>query len=624
MFNNKSLSPIILCIMAIILFFCLNIIADLGFKRFKIDMTDDHLFSMSSKAVEIIRKYHEPITFKLFFSNRAANGFPALKSYADRIQGFLEEFVQKSNGNIKLQIIDPQPFSEEEDLATSYGLKGVDLNNGQKVYFGLVATNSTDDVSTVPVFVLEREKFLEYDLVKMVYSLSNPKKSTVGVMTGLSMDTPMLFGNMPIPGGNGWVILEQMRQIFNVVPVKDDAEAIPDNIDVLMVAQPKGLTDKSLYAIDQFVLKGGHTLFFVDPNVENKGGSTRTDLPYPSMLNRLFNSWGVNIDPEKIVTDRLAGRKVQDDSSQKGYVEYIAWLNMRDKNLNHSEVTTSVLKELNFATAGSIEKTGKTNINFIPLVSTSKESMLMSKEFFSGIPKPNDLLKAFVPANKEFVLAARLSGEVPSAFSAGLPNGTINSNNLTKSKGSINVFIIADTDILRDDLWLTLQDLQGYKVIQTSADNGSFVVNILDYLSGSDDLIALRGRGAAIRPFTVVEALKRNAEEKFLSKEEELKERLAVTEKKLQQLQTMKGNDASLVNGQQIAEIERFRQEHTQISRQLRGVQAELNKEIEKLGSLLKFINIFVMPLLVIVFAISFFIIRKDLNKSHSNYKFKM
>lgn len=603
--------PMVYVIIAVILFVAVNIISGLGLKRFGIDFTEDNIFSLSEGSYTIIEQSNEPITLRFFFSNKLANGYPAIKAYASRIVALLEEYEALSDGKFTLQIIDPEPLSDDEDLAISYGLKGAPVDNqGTQIYFGLVATNSVDESRLIPIFTFDREAFIEYDLSRIIHDLSGSSKPTVGVISALPIDTPSFMGVPGLGGAKSWIILEQLRQLFNVIPVGEDATTIPSEVDVLMIAQPKALTDDALYAIDQFVLKGGRAVMFLDPNAENKDGSSpTTDAGFDTKITTLLDQWGIEVATRHIIGDRNAARKVVSLESESGRIDYIGWLSMRQQNLNEEHIITSSLKTLNFGSAGYVSKKDSADIDFQPLVTTSERSMKIPVSHISGTPDPKKLLSQFISDNQGYHLAASISGMVDSAF----PDKASEEGHVASASSPINLVIVADTDLLRDQTWASAQNFEGYRIVVPSADNANFVTNAIDYMGGSRELISLRGRAGANRPFDVVEALKREAEEQYLEKETLLKDNLAKTEQKLSELQRMgreSTSNALIYQAQQEREIKRFTQQLIDDKKELRRVQHSLREGIDALGSRLKFINIGLMPLCVVFFAIGYAVLR--------------
>lgn len=587
----------------IITFIAINIIATITSSRYQFDFTDDKRFTLSQGTLNILEKLNEPITLRFFFSNKLANGTPYLKSYAGRIKNFLNTYTAVSHGKITVQIIDPEPFSEEEDLAVSYGLKGVPIDTREgKAYFGLVATNSVDDVRTIPIFTFERERFTEYELSRIINDLEVKKKPVVGVISGLPIDEQSLLGlNIPnLMSSRAWIVVQQLKQVFTVKLLPKDATTIPDDVSVLMVVQPnKDTKDEIFKAIDMFILSGKPGLFFMDPHAESKGGSQATDNGFDARMEPLLTSWGVILPRDKVVTDRLAARKIEDETIH-AQVDYIAWLNLKEGNLSRNDITTVGLKSINLGTSGYIASNDKTKTEIIPLITSNKRAMPMPVIEVRGKPDPARVLKAFQSEERSFVLAARIAGQVESPYQKG-------------KEGNVNIVLVADTDLLRDEVWSTNQKYEGYQIVRPIADNASFVVNAVDHLTGSSDLISLRGRGTVIRPFTVVENIKHQSDERYLSERKDLQERLRQTEYRLSEIQKQAYQgvgDIATFRSQQQQEIKKFSSEMMKINKGLRTVQRKLYEKIDALGSWLKFINILLIPILVTMIGIIWYIRR--------------
>lgn len=612
--NDQKLKVYFIVVIGIIMLFAFNVVASSSLKQHELDLTEDHIFALSPGTKNIISEINEPLTLRYFYSRHASNGFPLVKSYAERIRGILQRYATISGGKIQLEIIDPEAFSEEEDLAVSYGIKGIDLQDQNKLYLGLAVSNSSDETRAIPFFHPDRQRFVEYEVTKAIYDVLQKKRPVIGLLSTLQIVSGPMMGIPGLGGGKSWLFLEQLKQSFDVVDIEKTANKIPDGIDILMVVQPKNFNADLLSSIDQYVLAGGKAVVFADPNQEGAGVGNSSERSFSGDFNRLLGAWGVNIATNTIVADRKAARPVKTGPEAAGKVDYIAWLDIEKDGLNQEDITTSMLKNINFATAGSITDLKKSGIEVTPLIHTSKESMRINSSIVQGTPDPNKLLSNFVSDNKEYNLAVRISGKAETAF----PEKNSESGHLAQSSSDINVIVIADTDILRDDTWAQVQDIQGYKVVMQNGDNNSFIYNIADLLSGSSDLVSLRGRGASQRPFKVVDDLKKKAEERYLAKEKALKDQLAETESHLAQLKKQAEAQAGsklVYQSQQQQAISAFTEQLSQTRQELRSVQFELKKGVEKLGSVLKFINIALMPLLITMFAIFIFWSKNSMRK---------
>ncbi len=604
------------------LFVALIILVNATLTTWRLDLTENKLFTLSDGTINIIRNLDEPIKLDFYFSQKAMTGMPALTNYAVRVRDMLQEYENHSGGKIVLKIIDPESFSEEEDQAVAKGLQGVAVNNaGDRAYFGLVGTNSTDDERIIPFFQSNRESALEYDITKLVYSLANPDKGVIGILSSLPM-----FGDKDDPNIGPWTIVNTMKEFFEVQELRDNIDSIDPEVDVLMIVHPKNLKLRTQFAIDQYLLKGGKAMIFVDPMAEsdrtppdpqNPGGMPKIESELP----RFFDQWGIELLKEKIAGDINAAMHVQ-ARGERGLREiaYLPWLRLGRESFNRDDFATSELSVLHMGTAGILEQKENTGITVTPLIETTRQSTQLDRDFLIIQRDPSIILDNFKSMEKKQLLAARLQGKAQTAFPNGLSYTTDEEGNETETdpedsttdtaglvrEGDINVIVVADTDILADLFWIRSQSYFGMDLPQPIADNGNFIVNSLENLSGSNDLISLRSRGEFTRPFDRVEAIRRDAELKFRAREQELQARLQETEQKIMQLQQEQGNDSALIlTPEQSAEIEKIRQVRLDTRKELRSVQHELKKNIEALGTKLRIINIGLIPLLVILIAIA-------------------
>jgi ABC-type uncharacterized transport system involved in gliding motility auxiliary subunit len=575
-------------LMAIALLLAVNIISNTTLTSARLDLTDNKLYTLSEGTKNILANLEEPITLRFYLSKKLASGLPAISHYTLRVRELLEEYQRLAGDNINLHIIDPEPFSEAEDSAEGYGIQGVPVDNSNtKFYFGLAATNSTDDEKVIAFFSPNREEFLEYDLTQLIYQLNNTKKTVVGLMSSL-----------PIQGDrdSSWMIVDHLSQLFEIRKLETE---IDDDVDVLMLVHPKDLSDDTLYAIDQFVLKGGKAIVFADPYSEAYKPPTDPKNPLAAMqasrnsdLSKLFDAWGIEIVAEKVVGDLRAAKKVQ---MQKGntavVVTYPVWMDLNAKhNFNKSDIITAKLDNMILATPGAIVKKGDVATKIVPLIETGNVAMKIDVKKLGMFSQPEDLARDFKQEGK-FTLAARVIGKAKTAF----PD-----NEGSVKESDINVIVVADTDLLEDKFWVRVQNLFGQKLAMPHAANATFVSNALDNLSGSTDLISVRNRGSSTRPFIKVAEIQQYAEIRFREKEKQLQARLEQAEQKLNSLQNDKqsGNELML-NIQQQQEIERFRQEKIKIRKELRNVQHALQKDIERLETQMMFFNIGLMPILI-------------------------
>lgn len=608
---------------ALLLFFAVNVFSNVVFKTARIDLTEEKLYTLSQGSRSILERLEEPIHLRLYYSKKLGTGLPVISTYAQRVQELLEEYVQAAKGKLTLDVIDPEPFSEAEDRAVGYGLQGVPLENSNNLfYFGLAATSSTDDQEIIPFFQLEREEFLEYDITRLVYQLTHPKQKIVGLLTALPMDGRSAMPFMPGGEGQPWMIMDQIRQVLTVRTLQSNLTKIPDDIDVLMLVHPKELNDTAQYAIDQFILGGGRAVIFVDPHAEaDSGGANPMNPmmgsgPKHSDLRRLFEAWGIELVSGKVVGDLPIAKKVNfRQQNRMAVAEYPVWIDLTPDHMNQEDIVTSKLPTLTMASPGAIKKKENSSVELIPLLQTDLQAMLIDAARLQFLPDVEGLLNSYVPAHEQYTLAARITGTVKTAFPDGKPadsgdkkaddgGDSIDSGSphLMESKEPINVIVVADTDLLQDRFWVQIQSFLGQRLGIPTAANHSFVINALDNLTGSNDLISVRNRGSFSRPFTLVREIQLEAEQQFRQKEQALQERLRATERKIQELQSQKKDQTTLILSQaQQEEIDRFRKELLATRKELRGVQHELQKHIEGLEVMVKFFNIGFIPLVITV-----------------------
>ncbi|PRB76521.1 Gldg family protein [Pseudomonas sp. MYb185] len=564
----------------------------------RIDLTEQKLFTISDGTRKILRDLDEPVTLYFFFSDRASKDMVVLRNYARRVEEMLREYERVADGKLKLQIIDPQPFSEAEDRAAEFGLQAVPLTQtGEQLYFGLAGTNELAQREVIPFFALEQEGLLEYELSRLINSLAQPEKPQIGLISGL----PLAGGMNPMTGQPSapWVAFEQMQQMFSVQELDSDIDTVPDDIEVLLLVHPKTLSEAALFAVDQFVLRGGKLLAFIDPLAESdQSMEAMMDGMADgksSDLGPLLAAWGVAYDPEQVVLDARLGMSVSRGQGQLP-ARHIGWLEVEQQFMSRDDTVTAPLQLLNVATAGALQPVEGASTQFLPLLSSSANSALTPSSRFSGMQDPEALLNGFKADDQVYHFAARLQGAARTAYPDGLEGREAE---LTEAD-NINVLLIADTDMLTDRMWVQVQDFFGQRIPQPWADNGGLLINALDNLSGSEALISVRSRGDFSRPFTVVEELQRKAERRYRASEQRLQQQLEQTEQRLRELQ--QGQDPSQLtelSAEQEAAIQGFLDEKLAIRKQLRDVRYELNADIERLGNLLKVINIALVPALL-------------------------
>ena len=622
---------------ALVLAIGVNLLAERLLPRLRVDLTENGLYTLSDGTRQVLAGLKDPVTLRLFYSRALGAEIPTYGAYADRVREILGEYVARSGGKLKLEVFDPEPFSETEDRAMGYGLQGVPLDQGgEQVWFGLVATNLVDEERTIPFFQPERERFLEYDLTRLVWELSNPRRPTVGVMTSLPLNGDPRAMMMRQPGAQPAVVMQQLRQFFTVKDVALDAQVIDEDIQVLLVAHAQRLSDAAQYAIDQFVMRGGKLIVLVDPHSESQasrpgpGGQPPTETS--SQLDRLLNAWGVETPHDKVVLDLRGAWRVRAGATDRVQaVDYVAWYNLSGDSLARNEVVTAQLDQVTVASAGEVRRREGATVEFTPLLTSSPQSMLGDVAAVKNDPNPVRLLADFRADGQRRVLLARVRGALHSAFPDGPPpvaEGQTRPENFpahrAETAGPANLVVGNDSDILEDRFWVRVQDFFGQQVASPISNNGALVANLADTLAGSDALITLRSRGESLRPFELVENIRRNADAQYRQTERQLQQRLEDTEKRLRELRqgqptpgapgaapSGERNQAqTVITPEQRAEIDKARAEIVATRRQLRAVQLELRRDIEGLETWLRIVNIALVPALLTAFAIGLALVR--------------
>ncbi|MBF6622256.1 MAG: Gldg family protein [Pseudomonas stutzeri] len=578
-------------------FLAFNIFSSLLFTNARLDLTEQKLYTISEGTRTILDELDAPIELELFYSDAAVRELVVLRNYARRVEELLRAYERAAGGKLKLKVIDPQPFSEEEDRAAELGLQAVPLDRGgDKVYFGLAGTSAEGNIQTIPFFPLDQEEFLEYEISRLVQSLATAQMPVVGVLSGLQINGG--FDMRTQQATPPWMVLENIRQLFHIESLKQDIDLIPTHVSVLMLVHPKQLPEQTLYAVDQFVMRGGKLLVFVDPYSEADPGSVMGPGGFAeekaSELEPLFKAWGLRMAADQVVADASFAMSVGMGTERRA-VRHPGWLSLPQHALDAQDVTTASLENLTMASTGFLEPLEHARTRFTPLIQSSGFAMPVEAARLDTLQNPEELLRGLEPTGERYTLAARIQGAAQSAY----PDGIEGRKDGLKESANINVIVVADTDLLSDRMWVQVQDFFGQRLPQPWADNGSFVVNALDNLAGSDALISVRSRGRSARPFMVVEDLQRQAENRFREKEEVLQNRLAETEAQLAELQSLDPEQAMELTAEQQAALQGYMQEKLRIRKELREVRYQLNADIEALGRTLKFLNIALVPLLL-------------------------
>ena len=620
--NQKNLA-IVGIFIAVVFLFSLNILSSLEIRTSQIDLTENKLYTLSEGTKEVIKAIDEPITFKLYYSPTFGEISPSHGNYFKRVKELLENFSLASNGKIILNVINPLSFSIEEDEAVKFGIQGIPLDqSGELGYFGMAAVNSTDDKKTVPFFNPQREQFLEYDLTRLVFELAEPKKMKVGLITSLLIESDPMLQYKP------WPIMDQIKQFFDVKSIDAKVTQIDQDIDILLLVHPKITDENLMYAIDQFVMRGGRLLVFLDPQNESARMTPRAPPGAGSSeLTKLFKNWGIVFDEEKFVGDRTRAIRVQAPVDGREIIaDYLSWGVYDKRALNSDDVVTGELSTISEASAGALSLTDESKLKMVSLVKTSKIAQRIDAKLVRGQINPEAILKQFKSENREFTLAARFSGKVSTAFPDGPPEFDTSDKKITKEDNKVvtklphmskankdlQMIVMADTDLLTSRFWVQQQEFFGKTIYTPVSNNADFLINSLENLSGSQALISLRSRGLSVRPFHKIQDLKNNAEDKYRQTEQQLSSKLKELQGKLQGLGLKDKGDAKVIlTSAQQKVFNQFRAEMLEVRKQLRDVQLALRQDIDQLDTRLKVLNIWIMPIIISLAAIILAIIRR-------------
>ena len=602
-FNRRAVPAYALPLLAL-LFVGAVVLSGWLFRGLRLDLTQNRQYTLSAGTLHILEGAKQPVKLRLFYSETAARNYPQFRVFAQRVQELLLEISERSKGRVTLEVIDPEPFSDAEDQAASFGLRGLPLgNNGGSLYFGLVGSTADGSEVIMPFVHPDKEAFLEYDVAKLLSSLIEPKPPVIGLLSDLPTGPNIDASGQP---NLGWLIDQQLSDRFELRRLQADPGSIGDDVDLLMVVHPKQFSDDTLYAIDQFVLRGGRLLVFVDPDAETDAGGNPMDpaslgLGRSSDLGRLFDAWGIEYNPVQVVLDPQYALQVQPPDPSAAPVRNPSLLGLNKAAMNQRDVVSADLESVNLASAGFFSLAESSPLKLETLLQSSSKAALSDTETVRlAAGDPSRLLQGLKPADTPFVLAARLSGTLKTAF----PERHADKQ-LMQSAKPANMILVADTDILSDRLWADVQNFLGQPIVNAFANNGDFVYNAVDNLIGNSDLIAVRTRVTARRPFQRVETLRRTAEQRYQAQEQQLQQQLAELERKLSALQPAQAEGAppAPLTAAQQAELQKFQKQKAQARRELREVQHQLNADIDELGGRIKLINILAMPVLVVLVA---------------------
>lgn len=591
-------------LLAVVLFAAVNVAVGNFLVGARADLTEQRLFTLSQGTQDLLGRLDEPVHFRFFMSSNLVESAPVLANYADRVREMLAAYERYSKGKVRVELIDPKPFSDAEDRAVGLGVNPIPVGNERSVFFGLAGTNSTNGKAILPIFSPDREPFLEYDLTRMVAELGQRGKPVLAIFDGIG-----LFGN-PASKTPEQQVAVQLRQFFDVKIINGDIDKLPENTGLVMLVHPQRLSDRFLYTIDQWTLNGGATFVFVDPFAENQQG-LRPGMPATnptSTAEPLFSAWGIGFEADKAIGDPVNALKSQRPSGIGRPVEVSAvqWLGLRENSLAIHDPALAELNSIFMTTVGSFTSS-KEGTRMAPLIIASAQAGTIDAAA-AGNPQadPRDLQAGIKPTGIRPVLAARIKGEIVSAYPEGKPKGSLFlGDHLSDSVAPLNLVVVADADVLMDRNWIRKQRLLGQTVNTAFGNNGDFALNMVEQMIGGAGLSDLRGRGVSWRPFDTIVQIEQKAQSQYLATEQALTERLQKAESRLRELSQKAGQGNDLLSDDSVREIEQFRADMLATRAQLREVQYDLRSDVEGVKTVIKALNIGVMPALIAALALA-------------------
>ncbi len=584
------------------------------------DLTDGKLYTLSQGSRKILQNLQAPVKVKLYISAGEAMPVP-LRSYAQRVEDLVREFKSVAGANLVIEKYNPRPDSEEEDAAQLDGIEPQQLMSGEQFYLG-ASVNQLDRKQTIPVLAPARERLLEYDLIRAIARASSAERPKIGLMSGL----PVLgtrFNPMTRQSSEPWVLANELRRDFEVRQVNLSAEAIDKDLNVLLLIHPRDISEATEYALDQFVLRGGKLIAFVDPYAY----FDQTPGPMPGMpgmassstLPRLFKAWGVQMDPGKVIADLVFA-----SGGGQRYTPTVLSLNRTA--FARDDVVASQIETLLYAFGGAFQVKPAEGLSASELVHSSPNSMLVDN--LSATAAGDAATRSFQPGGKSLALALRLAGKFRTAFPEGKPvdqakkpkppaAATAAEPQLKESAKDNSVVLVADTDMLQDGAAVDVQEVFGRRVVVPSNGNLAFAQGLVEQLASDDSLLSLKSRAAAYRPLTVVREMEAQAQTQYFGKIKQLEDELQKTNDNLQKLQKSAGPAAKGASAGQIlspeeqAELERFRKHVAETKKSLKELRKNLRRDAERLVFLTKVANIAAMPLLVALLGIIVALLRR-------------
>ncbi|MSQ69672.1 MAG: hypothetical protein EXR27_00075 [Betaproteobacteria bacterium] len=608
----------------------------LGAGRVRVDLTEGRMYTLSEGTRTILSKLESPVRIRLYFSQGDGSVPLPIKAFGRRVEDLLAEFRNVSGGKVLVEKLDPQPDSDAEDSATLEGVEAQVMPSGDKFFLGL-SVSYLDQKLAMPALSLDRERLFEYDLTRAIARATTTEKAVIGLMSPLPVFGMPANPRMGMPQQDPYTFLSELRRDFDVKRVGLDPEKIEDDVKVLIVIHPRGISDKGQFAIDQFVMRGGKLIAFLDthaffdqmpgPMAAMGGGGGGS-----STLDKLLKAWGIEFDTGKVITD---ARYV----SGGGQRAMPTLLSLSGPAFDPDDISTARIGTALIPFSGAFGGKPADGLKQTVLMKSSAYSMLTDANA-AATNRGDAAMKDFKPSNIEYPIAIRLTGKFKTAFPGGLPAEKGDSKGdgkadgkpspmqkgeadkqvpksagtaLTETKGENAVVLVADSDFINDGAAVQVQELFGQRIVVPSNGNLAFAQTVVEQFAGDSNLVNLRSRATAARPFTVIREMEAKAQQAYLGKIKVLEDSLAQAQEKLGALQKSRGpgQSTAILSAEQQSELDKFRKTATETRRELKEVRKDLRADSEALQFWTKVFNIAAVPILVVVAGVVLALMRR-------------
>lgn len=598
-------------VMVIVAVIGLNVIAANLFFRW--DITEEKIYTLSEGTENIVEKIESPVTIKFFFS-KSLEGIPLpFKHYGKRISELLNEYQSLNSDQIKVEIFDPKPDSDEEEWADKYGLTGADANYGDRFFMGLVVSQADKEVA-IPFLKPDRERYLEYDITQSLLEVTKEKTHKIAILTDLPImgkqpsQMEQMQGMRPTPK---WAFVSELEKNYQVELLDSNSFEVASDISTLLVLHPKRLSEKNRYAIDQFTLKGGDLVVLVDPYMRTDpmaGQMMQFGQPPASNMEKLFAHWGIEYQPGSVLGDPMTATQV--NAGQGQVIPFSVWQSLNTNAFNPDLVATSHMETMLLIESGGFKLTEASPFNITEVLKGSPQAGFIEHTSLRN-PDPLAINAMIKPAAQPPVIAGILSGELKSLYEKRpefkaekkgeeeIPAPVFQNQHLSVSSGKATVFLMTDVDFINDYFAVDRVNFFGQQITQPKNDNLGFLLNMVDFLGGSEEMMQIRSRGKFSRPFDKILMLERAAQSKYMDAKLELDGKLKEVQSRLSELKVQEGSQQIVLSKDQIEKLNQFKEEERKTKSKLRNIRKLLRTDIENLQQVLTMINLFVMPIIV-------------------------